>query len=162
MLHRHQTRPLLFPHAVEAMTTLNRGASKAALSAGIKAVTGVTGFGLLGHLLTMARASNVTGVINAAAVPCLDGAREAQRRGFVSGATRRNLDWVRLHPAAAKDELLLLADAQTSGGLLVAGEIPGAPVIGELIPRIDRSSCVDIDCERSRAVEPAHDCGTCR
>ena len=53
------------------------------------------------------------------------------------GGSRRNLDWVRPHlsSAVSDDELLLLADAQTSGGLLVAGELPGHPVIGELVPR---------------------------
>ena len=54
------------------------------------------------------------------------------------GGSRRNLDWVAPHADfgdASEDDLLLLADAQTSGGLLVAGEVPGAPVIGELIPR---------------------------
>ena len=57
--------------------------------------------------------------------------------GYVSGGTRRNLDWVRPHLTATvdEDELVLLADAQTSGGLLVAGEVPGAPVIGEFVPR---------------------------
>jgi len=58
--------------------------------------------------------------------------------GYVSGGTRRNLDWVAPHTTwNSVDEVnrLLLADAQTSGGLLVAGEIPGAPVIGELVPR---------------------------
>ena len=53
------------------------------------------------------------------------------------GGSRRNLDWVAPHTDAgglAEDDLLLLADAQTSGGLLLAGEIPGAPVIGELVP----------------------------
>lgn len=136
---RHKATGEVFPQAVEAMTTLNRDASRAALDAGIRAVTDVTGFGLLGHLLKMARASGVTAVIDAAAVPYLDGAREALRRGFVSGGTRRNLDWVQphLHTTTAEDELLLLADAQTSGGLLIAGEIPGAPVSGELIPRGD-------------------------
>jgi selenide,water dikinase len=76
-------------------------------------------------------------VVDVAAVPYLEGAREALRDGYVSGGTRRNLDWVRprLDPGGfGEDELLLLADAQTSGGLLVAGELPGAPVIGELIP----------------------------
>jgi selenide,water dikinase len=97
----------------------------------------VTGFGLLGHLFKMARASRVTAVVEAAAVPYLDGARDALRRGFISGGTRRNLDWVRNHVDTAldEDELLLLADAQTSGGLLVAGEVPGYPVVGELIER---------------------------
>jgi selenide,water dikinase len=100
----------------------------------------VTGFGLLGHLHKLARASGVTARIDAAAVPYLDGAREALAAGYVSGGTRRNLDWVRprLHaPGVTEDELLLLADAQTSGGLLVAGEVPGHPVIGELIPARD-------------------------
>jgi selenide,water dikinase len=100
----------------------------------------VTGFGLLGHLHKLARASGVTARVDAAAVPYLDGAREALAGGWVSGGTRRNLDWVRPHldgGAAGEDELLLLADAQTSGGLLVAGEVPGYPVIGELVPARD-------------------------
>jgi selenide,water dikinase len=136
---QHKATGDVFPQAVEAMTTVNRDASRAALSAGIRAVTDVTGFGLLGHLLKMARASDVTAVVDAAAVPYLDGAREAVRKGFVSGGTRRNLDWVRPHlqATAAEDELLLLADAQTSGGLLIAGEISGATVIGELVPRTE-------------------------
>ncbi|GAB2927977.1 selenide, water dikinase SelD [Rhodococcus aerolatus] len=124
------------PEAVEAMTTLNREASEAALAAGARAATDVTGFGLLGHLYKLARASGVSAVVDAAAVPYLPGAREALAAGHVSGGTRRNLDWVRPHLGATvgEDELLLLADAQTSGGLLVVGEVPGAPVVGELVP----------------------------
>jgi selenide, water dikinase len=71
-------------------------------------------------------------------VPYLAGAREALADGFVSGGTRRNLDWVRPHTdlsAVSEGEALLLADAQTSGGLLLGGEVPGAPVIGEFVPR---------------------------
>jgi selenide,water dikinase len=92
----------------------------------------------------MARASGVSAVVDAAAVPYLDGAREALRGGYVSGGTKRNLDWVRpfVSSTVAEDELLLLADAQTSGGLLIAGEIPGAPVIGELLPRADATITV--------------------
>ncbi|RFU20030.1 selenide, water dikinase SelD [Geodermatophilus marinus] len=124
--------------AVASMTALNRDASLAAVAAGIRAGTDVTGFGLLGHLHKMARASGVTAVVDAAAVPYLDGARRALAGGHVSGGTRRNLDWVRPHvdlTAVDGDEALLLADAQTSGGLLLAGEVPGAPVIGEFVPR---------------------------
>ena len=91
-------------------------------------------------LYKLARASGVTAVIDAAAVPYLAGAREALRDGFVSGGTRRNLDWVRPHTDLSRideAEALLLADAQTSGGLLLVGEIPGAPVIGELVTRGD-------------------------
>src|SRR6185437_16134647 len=84
----------------------------------------------------MARASGVTAMIDTGAVPMLDGAREAARDGFVSGGTRRNLAWVTPFidvTAISDDEVLLLADAQTSGGLLVAGELPGHPVIGEFV-----------------------------
>ena len=83
--------------AVASMTALNREAGQAAVAAGIRAGTDVTGFGLLGHLYKMARASGVTAVVDAAAVPYLTGAREALADGFVSGGTRRNLDWVRPH-----------------------------------------------------------------
>jgi selenide,water dikinase len=133
---RHKATGEVFPQAVATMTQLNRAASEAALAAGAVSATDVTGFGLLGHLHKLARASGVTAVLDAAAVPYLDGAREALAAGYVSGGTRRNLDWVRPHTDAgdiAEDELLLLADAQTSGGLLVAGEVPGYPVIGELV-----------------------------
>ncbi|WP_121012103.1 selenide, water dikinase SelD [Saccharothrix australiensis] len=135
---RHKATGEVFPAAVATMTALNRDASRAALAAAASCATDVTGFGLLGHLYKLARASGVTAVVDAAAVPYLDGAREALRDGYVSGGTRRNLDWVRPHSdlaAVPEDEALLLADAQTSGGLLVAGEVPGAPVIGELVPR---------------------------
>jgi selenide, water dikinase len=127
--------------AIEVMTTLNAAASRQALAAGITCVTDVTGFGLLGHLFKLARASGVTAVIDHAAVPYIEGARELAQAGYMPGGSKRNLDWVRPHTdpgSLGEDELLLLADAQTSGGLLVAGELPGAPVIGELIPRADR------------------------
>lgn len=141
---RHKNTGERFEQAIETMTTLNAQASQAALDAGVRCATDVTGFGLLGHLHKLARASGVTAVLDAAAVPYLDGAREALRDGYVSGGTRRNLDWVRPHVelAVGEDEALLLADAQTSGGLLIAGEIPGAPVIGELIPRTDHTILV--------------------
>ena len=134
--NRHKATGEVFEHAVESMARLNAAASRAALEAGITAATDVTGFGLLGHLFAMARASGVTAVVDAAAVPYLAGAREALRDGFVPGGSRRNLEWVRPHLRAEvdDDELVLLADAQTSGGLLLAGEIPGAVVIGEFVP----------------------------
>jgi selenide,water dikinase len=134
---RHKQTGEVFPEAVAAMTTLNRDAAAAALKAGVVCATDVTGFGLLGHLHKLARASRVTARISAAAVPYLTGARDALAAGYVSGGTRRNLDWVRPHldpGSASEDELLLLADAQTSGGLLIAGEVPGYPVIGSLVP----------------------------
>jgi selenide,water dikinase len=132
---RHKATGETFGQAIDAMTTLNRDAAVAALAANVACATDVTGFGLLGHAYKMARASGVTIHLDPAAVPYLDGARQAARDGFISGGSRRNLEWVHPHVRwGGLDELqrLLLADAQTSGGLLIAGEIPGATIIGEL------------------------------
>jgi len=137
--NRHKATGEVFDHAVEVMAALNREAARAAVESGARCATDVTGFGLLGHLHKLARASGVTAVVDAAAVPYLDGAWEAVAAGYVSGGTKRNLAWVRpyLDPGSTgEDELLLLADAQTSGGLLVVGEIPGHPIIGEIIPAV--------------------------
>ena len=142
---RHKATGERFEQAIDVMTTLNAEACRAALSAGVECATDVTGFGLLGHLHKLARASGVTAVLDAAAVPYLDGARQALADGYVSGGTRRNLGWVAPHvdlSAIGEDEALLLADAQTSGGLLLAGEIPGAPVIGELVARTEHTIVV--------------------
>ncbi len=139
--NRHKSTGEVFEQAVRTMVRLNRDAAEAALAAGAVCATDVTGFGLLGHLFKLARASGVSAVVDASAVPYLDGAREAVRDGYVSGGTRRNLAWVAPHTdfgAAGEETRLLLADAQTSGGLLVAGEVPGAPVIGELVPAGER------------------------
>jgi len=135
--NRHKATGEAFPEAIEVMTTLNRDASRAALAAGVTCATDVTGFGLLGHLMKLCRASGVSAVVEAAAVPYVEAARPSLAEGFVPGGSRRNLDWVRPELTASVDdaELVLLADAQTSGGLLVAGELPGHPVIGELVPR---------------------------
>jgi len=132
---RHKATGETFPEAVESMATLNREAARQALEAGLEAATDVTGFGLLGHLYKMARASGVSVVVDATAVPYLDGARQSLAEGFVPGGSVRNLDWVRPHLEAkvSEDELILLADAQTSGGLLVAGEIASGEVIGEFV-----------------------------
>jgi selenide,water dikinase len=133
---RHKATGEIFPAAIDVMTMLNDSASRQALTAGIGCATDVTGFGLLGHLFKLARASGVTAIVDSAAVPLIEGAADAVRAGYVPGGSRRNLDWVAPHSdfgRATEEMLLLLADAQTSGGLLLAGEIPGAPVIGELI-----------------------------
>jgi selenide, water dikinase len=135
--NRHKQTGEVFEAAVATMTQLNRDAAEAAVATGVRAATDVTGFGLLGHLYKMCRASGVGAVIDRSAVPVVDGALQALRDGYVSGGTRRNLDWVRPHLRAAtgitEDDLLFLADAQTSGGLLVVGELPGYPVIGHTV-----------------------------
>ena len=135
--NRHKQTGEFCQEAIDVMIRLNRDAADAALQAGVAAATDVTGFGLLGHLHKMCRASGVGAVVERAAVPVLEPARVALKDGFVSGGTRRNLEWVwpHLHTAddVSDDDLLLLADAQTSGGLLVVGELPGYPVIGHIV-----------------------------
>lgn len=132
--NRHKRTGEVFDEAVATMVQLNRGAAEAAIDNGIRAATDVTGFGLLGHLYKMCRASGVGAVLERDAVPLLSGARKALRDGFISGGTRRNLEWVGPHlrpgPGISENDLLVLADAQTSGGLLVVGELPGHPVVG--------------------------------
>lgn len=135
--NRHKSTGEVFPEVIEVMTTLNAEASRKALESGAKAATDVTGFGLLGHLFKMCRASGVDAVIDRSAVPSLEAARRSIAEGFISGGSRRNLDWVRPHldiaTTVTENDLILLADAQTSGGLLVIGEVPGYPVIGETV-----------------------------
>ena len=135
--NRHKQTGEVFAEAIATMTLLNRDA------AGGRAGNRRAG----GHRRDRLRAARaplqdvpgieVGAVIDRAAVPVLPSARDALRDGFVSGGTRRNLDWVRpqLRPASdvTEDDLLLLADAQTSGGLLVVGELPGHPVIGHTV-----------------------------
>jgi selenide,water dikinase len=110
--------------AVAAMTTLNRGAAEAMVAAGAHAATDVTGFGLLGHLHRMLSASGVAARLDAVAVPLLPGARALAVAGHIPGGTKRNLADLESHVTfeASVDETtrLLLADAQTSGGMLIA------------------------------------------
>lgn len=110
--------------AVASMTTLNDRARDAMMAVGPAAATDVTGFGLLGHLRSLLRASGAEAVVRAEAVPLLDGAEDLARAGQVPGGSTRNrtdlapdVEW-----AASIDEAIrtLLCDAQTSGGLLIA------------------------------------------
>jgi selenide,water dikinase len=144
--NRHKATGETFPDAVAVMTSLNRDASRSALATGATCATDVTGFGLLGHLLKLCRASGVDAEIEAGSVPYVEGAREALAAGFVPGGSRRNLSWVRDHVITTvdDDELVLLADAQTSGGLLVAGELPGHPVVGHLVRRDGASAAITV------------------
>ena len=111
--------------AVAVMTTLNAGARDAALELGdaVHAATDVTGFGLLGHLCEVLLASGIAAEIDADAVPVIAGTGELLAAGMVAGGTQRNhafvtdsVDW----GDRPVDDQLLLADAQTSGGLLIA------------------------------------------
>ncbi len=134
--------PEVMRAAISLMSELNRDAAVAMLASGATAATDVTGYGLLGHLRNLA----VGARINAAAVPYLDGVRELARLDLFPDGSRRNhaalgaaVDWGGLPPT----EQLLLADAQTSGGLLIAipaeradqfrAACPAARLIGEVV-----------------------------
>ena len=135
-----------------AMATLNKGAKDAALAAGARAATDVTGFGLLGHLHHLASASGLAAKIRVRDVPTLDFIRDLAEAGLAPGGSRKNLEYAAPHTQfdddVAEVDRLILADAQTSGGLLIAvppdleptliGELerndaPARAVIGELV-----------------------------
>jgi selenide,water dikinase len=117
--------------AVTSMRTLNAGAARAALLNSVHAATDVTGFGLLGHLHNMLTASGIAAEVQAGSLPLLPMARDLAQRGVVPGGTRRNLaaradvEWA---PGLSDTDRLLCADAQTSGGLLLA--VPEARAAG--------------------------------
>jgi selenide,water dikinase len=121
--------------AIRSMTTLNDTAARLAVAHGAHAGTDVTGFGLLGHLGNILRASAVGAEVVFSAVPLFPGTLALAAEGMVPGGTVRNLkaveaDW---DPALSEAERLLCADAQTSGGLLVA--VPqerAAPLLADL------------------------------
>ena len=110
--------------AVETMATLNRAASEAMMEVGANACTDITGFGLMGHLTSMMRASGTEAKIARSQVPVLPGAIELLEQGIAPGGTRRNEDGVAAFAdwsdELSDDDRLLLCDAQTSGGLLIS------------------------------------------
>ena len=128
---------------IASMEQLNAGASRAALAAGARCATDVTGFALLGHASHIARASGVALTIDVSSLPVLEGAREAYRAGVGTGGGSRNAAFVEgivRWGAVSDEDRAILLDPQTSGGLLVAlapgrveafrAAVPGATVIG--------------------------------
>ncbi len=136
-------RPML-----DAMKALNGAASRAALAVGARCATDITGFGLLGHMSHIARASKVTLRVELAAIPVFAGVREAIRAGSTTDGAKRNAEYlkdlVRWNKGSDEDRAILW-DPQTSGGLLVCvgrsrapeylSRIAGSVVIGEVIER---------------------------
>jgi selenide,water dikinase len=114
--------------AVDQMRRLNRAASEVLVAHEIRAATDVTGFGLLGHGLEMARASGVRFVFEADALPSLAGAREMARAGVETGGAGHNRRFVapalQLAPDVLPERAVLAFDPQTSGGLLAAVPAP--------------------------------------
>jgi selenide,water dikinase len=122
-IKRDAAPPATVAQALATMGALNRAAAEAMLAVGPHAATDVTGFGLLGHLLEMLNASDAGAELRLDHVPVVDGVWDLLRAGIYPGGSRRNLDHVspRVDWGDLDDaEQLLLADAQTSGGLLIA------------------------------------------
>lgn len=150
--------------ALSSMKQLNREGGRIMKAAGVRAATDITGFGLLGHALKLARASGVTLRLESRAVPLLPGAYELAKAGCLPGAAFRNLRFVendtRFVPGLDYELKMLLMDAQTSGGLLIclppsagqpaailqelhqAGCISGA-VIGQVVPLMEKSLLIE-------------------
>ena len=150
---RQRVSSEVLDNTIGVMTTLNRAASEAMMEVGVSGCVDVTGFGLVGHLLGALRASDVCARISLSTVPLLPGARELIDEDIAPGGTRRNLKsadrLVLWNPDIDEASKLLLCDAQTSGGLLIAVAagnlarlldaletrgVETAAVIGEILP----------------------------
>ena len=109
---------------IESTTKLNTPGPKLGLLPGVNALTDVTGFGLLGHLLEICKGSGVAAHLDWDKLPVLPGALELAREGFTTGASKRNFagygDRISLSPSIDEAGKALLTDPQTSGGLLVS------------------------------------------
>ena len=136
--------------AIQSMLALNGNASRAALAVGSRCATDITGFGLLGHALNIARASDVTLHFDSARIPILPGAREAAMAGAIPDGAKRNREFVQEFlrwDGVPEDMQHLLVDPQTSGGLLVAvspdrvdkflARVQGAAIVGNVTEKLD-------------------------
>ena len=145
---RGQLSPEAQRAMLEAMKLLNGVASRAALAVGSRCATDVTGFGLLGHMSHIARASKVTLRVDLDAIPVFPGVREAVRARFVTDGAKRNAEYLRdlvRWEKGTEEDRAILHDPQTSGGLVVCvspgrvanylSRVEGSTVVGEVIER---------------------------
>jgi selenide,water dikinase len=144
-IKQEKTSTAAIDEVIAVMERLNRDASEAMVEVGVHAATDVTGFGLLGHLHEMTSGSRVTARISFARVPVLEEARSLVRHGAIAGGTSRNYEYLRARVSFNRlDEFdeIILCDAQTSGGLLMA----------VAADRLDALTAA----LRQRTIEPAH------
>jgi len=140
--------------AVKVMAALNKAAGEIlAASGAVHALTDVTGFGLLGHAWEMAGGSRVRFRLDARAIPVQEGVRELAAADVVPGGSKANLEWVKPHvrfgDGLSPVDRIVLADAQTNGGLLAAVAPERA---GELVSEMSRAG---VDAVRIGEVRPA-------
>jgi selenide,water dikinase len=123
--------------AIDDMRVLNASAAAAAKKVGAKAVTDVTGFGLLGHLYNMANQSGVIAVVDASEVPVWPGVYEAAKAGYIAGGAGKNRAHLKGKVEFARDidgvQQAILCDPQTSGGLLIAVAANKAEALVDLL-----------------------------
>lgn len=147
-IKRGLTPPALARKAVRSMSTLNTPGADVAERGLVRGGTDITGFGLLGHLAALCRESRVTAEIDAAKLPVLDRAVwDLIAGGCVPGGTRQNLatatPWVRWEAGVSEAQQILLADAQTSGGLLLCVPPRHLPAVLAILKR-RRTLCAAI------------------
>lgn len=154
LLHKRKLPEGALDEAVSVMCTLNRAAVEAMEGFDIHAATDVTGYGLLGHAHEMMEASGTTAEFSVSRVPLLAEARRLAAQGIAPEGSRVNVRNLRPRtetgPGVTEDDFLLLCDAQTSGGLLVAlpesqadayaarcreAGAPAGAVVGRVVPR---------------------------
>ena len=129
--------------AIASMTQLNSLAAAAAGRAKVHAATDVTGFGLVGHLYKILKASGVAARIDIEALPLLPGARNLIAAGFAPGGTSRNLEYVAdMLVGGSEADRLLVADPQTSGGLLMSCPMSALDDLIDDLRRHDRLAAV--------------------
>ena len=132
--------------AVAVMVQLNKVASECCLKVGVNAVTDVTGFGLLGHALEMAKASSVNFEFNFAAIPVISGAKAAIKGGAVPGGTKANFLYtapdIEYAEGLSQEDMWLLNDAQTSGGLLISVQDSKANLLLQQLAKRDATASV--------------------
>lgn len=129
----------VYRQLIETTTRLNSAGPDLAALSGVHAMTDVTGFGLLGHLLGMCRGAQLSARVRLGAVPVLEGVRPLLAAGYVTGASARNWasygDEVRLAGELAPLDQALLCDPQTSGGLLIACSPEAVPQVLAILGR---------------------------
>ena len=110
--------------AIQVMTTLNKSAAEIMEGLEVNAATDITGYGLLGHLSEMCKGSNVSAEIHSSEIPFINGTTELAERGFIPGGSKQNFktseNYTKFSESMSEIEKFILADAQTSGGLLVS------------------------------------------
>ncbi len=147
-LKKKRLDPLAVNELVRVMSQLNREASEAMVAVTPDACTDITGFGLLGHLLSMVQRSNVSARIRYSDVPVIEGVTALVQEGIYPGGTRKNLECCTPHVTWAEEideaSKLILADAQTSGGLLIALPAPRADELQQAMHARGVTTCARI------------------